>query len=367
MKSSRAVLQTIIIASVTGLHGLSPGGHPTSWGDVTRPSEAHGAAEDNTPDLNICGPLALSSVAAHLGHAELHDRIFMQLPPDGRPRTLLDLSETASKLGLATRAVRWKQGKPLRFVCPAIIRLDPLSTAGIGHFVVILRSTGDSVQILDLPNSPTWVPEKKLWDLWDGIALHVACNRADLPGGNDRGWNVLLPALSIIVGLSSLSLLAWSRFRGDIEVGGRRVTRLLLLSAAVPALLATPTLARWGQYQASPIERALIDGSPSFKIITVDPQVLKDSGKTRVNARYVVHNRTNRSATIMKLSSSCGCALPRATGREIPAGGSVEIIVEVEPVRGQTKNFTIDVLFDRPENFHLELSGSIELSLGSAH
>ncbi len=344
MRNIWVLYLTLIATSELSGFGLERRSSAASQADVPRRSSAAPRPAEGdaggvpTPDeaasnLNVCGPLALSCVAIHLGRPDSYDRIFALLPPDGQPRTLLKLSEVASKIGLASRAVRWKQGKPLEFKSPAIVRLDPLSTAGIGHFIVVLRSAGGSVQILDFPNPPTWISERRLWDLWDGIALHIATSEECLPGGDDRRSRSWLPASCIAVGLLSLALLAWTGRRTTLERPRQRQgSWILVMSAIAPAIVAAPTLTRWGSDRSSPIERALIEGSPSFKTIVVDSQALKDGGKNRVPVRYLVHNRTDRAAAIARISSSCGCALPRVSSREIPAGESVEVVVEAEPL-----------------------------------
>ncbi|MGC8642616.1 MAG: cysteine peptidase family C39 domain-containing protein [Isosphaeraceae bacterium] len=338
----------------------------------TRPVPApSGQPVEQPTDLNICGPLALAAAASYLGRPELYDPVFSLLPASGKPRTLNELQAVASELGLAARAVRWRPGRFLEFPCPAIVRLDPLSTAGVGHFVVVLRATGGTVQILDPPAPPSQVPEKKLWQVWDGIALHIATSESDPSRDEGAGSFLWVPALAVVCGLSTVLLLMIpGRLRRSAGVApadvnepeGRRRRNarwVLLLSALAPGVLLSPTLLKWGAQRASAIERAGIEGLPPFRSIAVDTRAMKKQGKKRASVHYVLRNRTTRAAVIAKVSTSCGCASPRLPAHRIPAGGSVELTVDVEPLEKMVRAFTIDVLFSHPENYHVELSGSI--------
>ena len=315
---------------------------------------------------NICGPLALAISTSYLGKPELFDRIFELLPPDGEPRTLNELKATADELGLSTRAVRWRPGRDLNFSCPAIVRLDPTSTAGIGHFIVVLRTSGDAVQVLDMPHAPTWVQKKKLWDLWDGIALHVAASGSDLPREAGPSTHTMVSTLAFSAGALTLLALAVplrtmraKNLSPEYASGPRRRPRRFVLIAVILAAMISPTLARWGADARSPIDQPAFEVFPPFQPLTINASTLAAGTPERVTTSYRIYNRTERPASIGRVSTSCGCASPEPSAHQIPAGGSIEFRVDVEPMREQTRYYTIDVLFDQPENYHIEMSGSI--------
>jgi len=160
-----------------------------------------GAAQDFEVQ-NVCGQLALSAVAEYLGRPDAVDAAFKALPADGRPKSLDDLLVTARRLGFAASAVRWHGRRPLSFSCPAIVRLNPSDSGGIGHFIVVLKSAGDFVQVLDLPGPARWVNADKLCERWDGVAIHVANSEADLPPRGGYAKALLFYSVLTAVGLA---------------------------------------------------------------------------------------------------------------------------------------------------------------------
>lgn len=303
-----------------------------------------GAQQDSIADKNICGPLALTAAAEYVGRPDLFEKIFIALPPNGTPRTLLDLQRAANDVGLHSKAVRWKRASDIELRSPAIIRLNPSARRDLGHFVLLLDSRNDTILMLDPPLKPQWIPSSSLFKSWNGVALCVASNDGDLPTVSDG----LKPLISlhwlavIIFIVCGLSLAA--RGKSDIYIGGA-------MSCFVLAVIAA-----FGRH----------DGKHDVPEISVEPshQIVKVAATTE-NIKpiqefvYKVRNGLHKTVNIKQLETSCGCAAPSLSAKSIPPGGIIDVGVKISTTDKSVQNFRITLVFEGNEHRQVSLLGTI--------
>lgn len=320
---------------------------------------------------NICGPLTLAFTAEYLGVQQAFDRVFEIMPPSGDPRSLLDLGQAAQKLGLATSAIKWKPSQVADLKAPAIIRLDTGSPDGIGHFVVLLRASGNSVQVIDVPHRPQWTTFEGIWRSWDGIALYVGTSSDELPSAAGVTRRAEFALMACLLGILVLLLLFSTVFVIRSEAGklcwylyphisltGGRITMITAVSAASVAALCA-----WG------IVSSGVDSSESVGTLRADPGFLEVrvphlDGEVRANtvgATVRIYNDGADDVTIAEVSTSCGCAAPSISSQRLPARGYAEMSVVVKPPIAGTKNFVLRVRFKEFGDQWLEIPGFVKV------
>ena len=324
------------------------------------------AAELSLLDKNVYGPLALACAASHLGRPDAFDAIFEVLPADGRLRSFHELADAANKVGLKTRAIRWRTKVMPQLPGPAIIRLDPSAGEGSGHFVVLLGASGSRVLVLDLPYKPKWVPVETLGQVWDGVALHVARQEGPLPeepSSESRRF--------VAVGCSLLSLLVLgliARSRSDTRIvpvaesqgASRPFQKLIVLSATAAGMIVVTAWA-WAWSMTKPetgVDRLELVAVPPSRELTVAASDYRGSPR-KVSFVYKIVNRGTFPANVEGVSTSCGCAAPIVSGRVIEPGKSIEVTANVVTKEGQEQAFKLYVQFGRPHDRTVELSGRL--------
>jgi len=173
---------------------------------VLVPVTAHGG-DESLEDKNICGPLALAAAADLIGKRELFTEVFRLLPPGKGPGTLEDLRVTSEKLGLHSRAVRWDRDSDIDLSCPAIIHLDAPKGKAIGHFVLLVKADQRRFLVLDPVQPAVWVSSADIWQLWDGVALHVAATETALPDPTGSFYELLRACIAVLTGTATVGVL----------------------------------------------------------------------------------------------------------------------------------------------------------------
>src|SRR5262245_34939725 len=102
---------------------------------------------------NLCGPNSLLMAARLVGVDISPEQVDRLLPSDRGACSMLELKDSALKLGLACRPVRWAPSKRPITSQPAIIALK-LNDAQRLHYVVLADHVGDYYQIIDFGRSP---------------------------------------------------------------------------------------------------------------------------------------------------------------------------------------------------------------------
>ncbi len=322
-----------------------------------------GTANHAVAESNICGQIGLAAAAEYVGRPDSLEPIFDHLPADGHPRTLNELRATARKVGLETRAVRWRHDSIPELPCPAIIRLSPDAGVGVGHFVLLLRISGKRVQVLDLPAPARWVALDDLRGVWDGVALYVARDEQSLPEGGPAIPNSFVTALAILLGLAAL-LAASMNPRPSRQPPGASAgrdsasTRLAALSAALAAVLTATALGSLSLQERAETPTSAFTVDPPARHVTASvsgPEQTVDP----VTITYRVANLSATDARVEDYSTSCGCAQPTLSGRTIPAGGSIDVSIKLRPVPGSRRPFVIRLILGPPHDEVLELPGSV--------
>lgn len=281
-------------------------------------------------EKNICGQLALAAVADYLHMANPLERVFGLLPANGNAHTLEDLKHAAGNLGLAAKPVKWDRTGLAQLTFPAIIRTDPATNGGIGHFVVLLGMAGGRCFLLDLPNKPVWVHIDDLWRTWDGVALHLANSPSSLPRDVPRGRNFVVKLLATAAGALGLALIIACRVRPP--AAGPDAARpnglgLVLLSAMFPAIVAGAGLGWWSTRRAMPDAAPQLVLLPDHKEIRVRRS--SPAGGEPVRFTYELRNPSTSEVVIGRIQTSCVCARPSLSSRRIHAGETVRFSVDV--------------------------------------
>jgi hypothetical protein len=319
--------------------------------------------EQETPERrrDVAGPVALACAAAYAGRPELFDAAFGRFPLDGGRHTLANLQATAAGLGLVTRAACWRPGGRPEFHGPAILRMDPLGGAGSGHLLVALEATGSRLLILDLPHAPEWVPTEKLWEAWDGVALHVATSEVGLPPRRSAGRRTLVCVVAVALGLSVLVVAGIER--ANVRPG-RPAARSLIASAIAVAVMVAPALGEWGVDRMSPVSRPALQAVPTFLPLRVDALIAETVGPRGIVAAYRILNRGDRPAIIERVETSCGCIATTLSSSTIPARGSVGLSIRIQPARDRPRALSARVVFREPAGHQLEVAGKLTVSPG---
>lgn len=144
---------------------------------VTVPLSAENA---DMGDLNRCGSLSLEFCALAVGRETTEAELAPLLPTQGQETSLAELQQAAGALGLQTLAVRWNGAPPPCDDAPAIIPVA--RQEGDRHFIVMLRSRGEHVLLVDVPQPAFWATERWLREKlkWQGDALHIAQGAGEL-------------------------------------------------------------------------------------------------------------------------------------------------------------------------------------------
>ncbi len=154
---------------------------------------------------NQCGPFALHLCCHALAAGRAYSELQEVLPPTGEEYSLAELSMACTDLGLQSRGMRWTAGIPAFKPWTSAAIIPIAIPSGRFHYVVMLASTGDQVLVGDIPGQPVWISVTELRERWkwDGTALHIAKDEAEL----DRlaavsaafpGTNWLLPAVCFL-------------------------------------------------------------------------------------------------------------------------------------------------------------------------
>jgi uncharacterized protein DUF1573/peptidase C39-like protein len=315
---------------------------------------------------NVCGQLTLAAAAEYLGGSRSLDRIFELLPPDGKPQTMDDLRITAHRIGLEASAIRWQAGISPRLPGPAIIRTRTSDRDVVGHFLLLLGLSDDLALVLDLPDAPQWIPMREIWRTWDGVALHIALSKSQIPRPEAGAENLAVPAVGILLGSCALLLLyntpLCRRLRSmcRTSIGHRVAVGIAAFSAPLVAFWFLVTTDGFLKDSLAPASRPSLEVNPPSLNIVLDA-AKGSSSVSDVNAIFQISNRGTLPARIKAYKSSCGCALPTVSSNNIPAGGTVWISVGVRPDIGKAQSFSIWVYLDKPKQQTLELRGSVSV------
>jgi hypothetical protein len=165
-----------------------------------------------------CGPRALSIAARLLGRDVAPLDIVRAFAGNaGGPHSYAEVEAAARALGLHVASARIDPSSPSLGWCPTLIAVRrPTAGRDEHHFLLLFGSKGDTVQVLDYPRPPEFVPRQRLAGVWDGQALFLAVRASDLPVRLEmcrwQRWLVVTSGLAVtIVGVS---LLLWPRTRG---------------------------------------------------------------------------------------------------------------------------------------------------------
>ncbi len=152
-----------------------------------------------------CGARCLLVAARAIGRDTRLEEVDQLLPDFESHASVSELEAAAHQLGLVTSAMHWEMRLPTLRNSVAILPIA--GRDGARHFVVALKSDGEHVLLLDFPHEPGWLRTSELvsrWH-WDGNAMHLAANSADLSElqpSSGRGWiRTWIVALAILVAL----------------------------------------------------------------------------------------------------------------------------------------------------------------------
>ncbi len=107
-------------------------------------------------------------------------RIHSFVPLDGQPRSLADIREGATNLGLVSEPVQWPHDGLASVVSPTILHVVVKGSHEPHHFVVVLPYDNDKVVLVDHPHAPSLVSWEEIHRVWTGRALHVAKSNSEL-------------------------------------------------------------------------------------------------------------------------------------------------------------------------------------------
>jgi len=143
--------------------------------DVLRkPSRSHGGYPIQDPN-NPCGPVCVAEVARLLKRPIGLAEATKLLHPDPIGRTsMADLIRGLRTLGFGAAGVNLDPNTISLLSCPVILHTDG------SHFAVVVTNETDRVVMLDPPFPPAIVSTNSLADQWDGPAILVTSEPAEL-------------------------------------------------------------------------------------------------------------------------------------------------------------------------------------------
>lgn len=167
---------------------------------------------------NRCGPHCLLVAARACGHEVTLADIDCLFPDTDRQASISELEDAAHELGLTTLGVHWNDRLPRIEGSSAILPIGDVD--GRRHFVVVLRSDGEHVLLLDFPGEAGWLRTSELisrWK-WDGNALHVAISPSALAAIQPNLFRDLAQYLMpVLVVVFTLGYLGFVRTRRVVE------------------------------------------------------------------------------------------------------------------------------------------------------
>lgn len=184
------------------------------------------SASDDT-----CGARSLSVCCARLGVCIDSDELERMAGSREFETSLLDLTNCAAELDLVTIGLEWAPGtKPaLLWDAPGIARIYVGSLRP--HFVALVGMERDQFLVVDYPNPPTWISEKRMRESlsWNGSILHVALDADTIRSAvhvkfSVTRWGPILAA-ALLVAL-------WNNFRRQQPKGAVSHRKELLLYGA---------------------------------------------------------------------------------------------------------------------------------------
>lgn len=287
------------------------------------------------PDMisteNMCGAVALACAARAAGATVDIGRLTEQLPLDGAMKSFADLEAAATKLGLATRVVRWRRDQPPRVPLPCIVRLVPNSPLVRPHFVILLAATPGAVHFFDPPNRAVWIAEEELFREWDGVALYVATDSGSLrtiaPTAPFSNLWIFFGAI-----LMGAGLLGWVGWGLRSEHAGRSPVRQFrsgpLAASCVGWLVIAFGITQVSGTIRSPNRRStILVESPSLDIPISEAALQEANGV--VQGTFVLQNRGDHPAVITRIAPNCACTSATVSSNRIPAHGSTRIVANV--------------------------------------
>jgi ABC-type bacteriocin/lantibiotic exporter with double-glycine peptidase domain len=200
---------TGVTAGIVAMNGFSPDTGELSSADVS------------VFESWSCGDLALKVVAELNGLAVAAADVDKIVVDEKGMSSLDQLERAGCALGLKTLPLEWRGGVPADLSVPAILPVT--ARGGRRHFVVLVRSVGNQVQIIDYPNDPVWVPASSLASVeWSSVALHISSDpqaiadlrriaESDWP--RTAGWIGGAVLLSIVIGIIERT---WSKRRAHV-------------------------------------------------------------------------------------------------------------------------------------------------------
>jgi ABC-type bacteriocin/lantibiotic exporter with double-glycine peptidase domain len=173
-------------------------------------------------------------LAARLLHREIEDAEIRECFGEraGGSSSYEDIATALRRLGLSTRFARLDPGAPALALLPfiAIVRGSKDSKSP-DHFLVLYGRNGNSVQVLDFPFPPRFVPCSVFARAWDGSGLYVARSDDALPHSSfEYPWlpHVLAAAAAGVVAVSVVFLVRGRRIRsGEFQMSRAKSPRTI--------------------------------------------------------------------------------------------------------------------------------------------
>ena len=168
-----------------------------------------------------CGPHSVFVCAAALGRAASYDELEAVLPSSSREATLEELRVATEELGLVAEGLQWPSDLPSFRHGEAAAIIPVTAIDGRRHFVAVIASRGDQIQVVDFPGLPRWhFVDGLREDLrWDGAALLIATDARTLRSAGAR--RSTMPA---VMGMLATGLFALGAvLRGVRTVRKRRL------------------------------------------------------------------------------------------------------------------------------------------------
>jgi hypothetical protein len=329
---------------------------------------------------NLCGPLALRAAFEANGERVSLAEILAVLPAHDDPKNLLELKNAAEALGLQTRALSWGRHQQAVFPCPAVIRIRPEALSQSGHFVVVMATCDDYLQILDLPYPAVWIHRKELHAHWDGDALYLSRSAAELPSPPSSPLRQLprvayccaiLGFLVSCVALARTRNVAPSemiRSNGVASAGlGLVVNRKLRTIVCVSLSVLTAGTLLGVAVEHGEKERrvglAVIRVDHNDRQVHVSDALIRQGGGT-ARLRYNLRNTGGKDATITRVTTSCACADVAIQKSTIAAQETVSVLVDIRMDQFRSRTVVLVLDFDHAIPTSLRLTGTVKRDTG---
>jgi len=157
-------------------------------------------------DLNRCGAHALTTCLRFIDIDAATAQVDALAGGRGDQTSLLDLQRAAEQLSAKTTALRWSRPIPGEALINAPAVLPIRFHNGLRHFVAAVDCQSGRYLTADFPHGWQWMTDKELRTKfgWDGTALHVARDPADIVAlrtvGRSQPWWLAIGIVSALAG-----------------------------------------------------------------------------------------------------------------------------------------------------------------------